>query len=53
MSSSPQSPRNATAADFIRSLSATAQVARSGGQTIGEFLDQLGEGNAWLMALIL
>ncbi|MSU84092.1 MAG: exopolysaccharide biosynthesis protein [Pedosphaera sp.] len=53
MSSSPQSPRNATAADFIRALSASAQVARSGGQTIGEFLDQLGEGNAWLMALIL
>ena len=53
MSSSPQSPRNATAADFIRALSASAQVARSGGQTIGEFLDQLGKGNAWLMALIL
>jgi len=53
MSLPPQSSSNATAADFIRAMSASAQVARSGGQTIGEFLDQLGEGNARLMALIL
>ena len=53
MSLPPQSSSNATAADFIRAMSASAQVARSGGQTIGEFLDQLGDGNAWLMALIL
>lgn len=53
MSLPPQSSSNATAADFICALSASAQVARSRGQTIGEFFDQLGDGNAWLMALIL
>ena len=48
-----QPSRNASAADFIRALSTSARAARTGGQTIGEFLDQMGDGNAWLMALIL
>ncbi len=48
-----QPSRNASAADFIRALSTSARTARTGGQTIGEFLDQMGDGNAWLMALIL
>jgi hypothetical protein len=45
--------RNATAADFIHALSSSARTARTEGQTIGQFLDLLGDGNAWLMALIL
>lgn len=49
----PQQMRNATAADFIHALSSSARTARTEGQTIGQFLDLLGDGNAWLMALIL
>lgn len=49
----PQRSTSATASDFIHALRASALRARSGGQTIGQFLDQLGDGNAWLMALIL
>lgn len=53
MPQDPQSTKNATAADFIHALSSSARAARAGGQTIGQFLDHLGDGNAWLMALIL
>ncbi len=53
MPNDPQSMRSATAADFIQALSTSARTARAGGQTIGQFLDLLGDGNAWLMALIL
>jgi hypothetical protein len=44
---------NATAEDFIRALRAGAEAARSGDRSVGQFLDDLGDGNAWLMALIL
>lgn len=49
---SRQPSRNASAADFIRALNASACTARTGGQTIGEFLDRMGDGNGWLMAMI-
>lgn len=44
---------NATAGDFIRALRDGAETARSGGQSIGQFLDRLGDGNAWLVCLLL
>lgn len=49
----PQQPPSATAAGFIHALNDSARAARAGDQTIGQFLDHLGDGNAWLMALIL
>ena len=51
--STPQQPPSATAAGFIHALNDSARAARAGDQTIGQFLDHLGDGNAWLMALIL
>ena len=52
--SSPHQPSDtASTAEFIRALKTSAGTARAGDQTIGQFLDQLGQGNAWLIALIL
>ena len=52
--SSPHQPSDtASTAEFIRALKTSAGSARAGDQTIGQFLDQLGQGNAWLIALIL
>lgn len=53
MSSPHQPSDNASTAEFIRALKTSAGTARAGDQTIGQFLDQLGRGNAWLIALIL
>ncbi|MFM8879937.1 MAG: exopolysaccharide biosynthesis protein [Verrucomicrobiota bacterium] len=53
MPQTPQRSTNATAADFIRALNAAAEAARTEGQSIGRFFDLLGDGNAWLIALIL
>lgn len=44
---------NVTAGDFIRALRDGAEAARTGSQSIGQFLDRLGKGNAWLVCLIL
>lgn len=43
----------ATADDFIRRLRAGAEAARNEGESVGGFLDRLGEGNGWLMCLLL
>ena len=52
--SSPHQPSDtASTAEFIRALKTSAGTARAGDQTIEQFLDQLGQGNAWLIALIL
>lgn len=43
----------ATAEEFIRRLRSGAEAARAGGQSIGQFLERLGDGNAWVVCLIL
>jgi hypothetical protein len=43
----------ATAEEFIRRLRSGAEAARAGGESIGGFLERLGDGNAWVVCLIL
>jgi len=43
----------ATAEEFIRRLRNGAEAARLDVESVGRFLERLGEGNAWLMCLIL